>query len=77
MAVKDIIKQPMTFTKRETEDDDSDGGHDDEVDDDDCHAIMQVVDDYNLDGSTADGDAVRQSSSSEIFDIHLTCKSKT
>ena len=37
VAVKDIIKQPMTFTKRETEDDDSDGGHDDEVDDDDCH----------------------------------------
>ena len=36
MAVKDIIKQPMTFTKRETGDDDSDGGHDDEVDDDDC-----------------------------------------
>lgn len=40
-------------------------------------AIMQVVDDYNLDGSTADGDAVRRNSSSEIFDIHLTCKSKT
>ena len=40
-------------------------------------AIMQVVDDYNFDGSTSDGDAVRQSSSSEIFDIHLTCKSKT
>lgn len=40
-------------------------------------AIMQVVDDYNLDGSTADGDVARQSSSSEIFDIHLTCKSKT
>ena len=37
MAVKDIIKQPMTFTKRETEDDDSDGGHDDEVDDYVCH----------------------------------------
>ena len=37
VAVKEIIKQPMTFTKRETEDDDSDGGHDDEDDDDDCN----------------------------------------
>ena len=36
VAVKDIIKQPMTFTKRETEDDDSDRGHDDKDDDDDC-----------------------------------------
>ena len=36
VAVKDIIKQPMTFTRRETEDHDSDGGHDDKDDDDDC-----------------------------------------
>ena len=37
MALKDIIKQPMTFTPSETEDEHSDGGHDDEdIDDDDC-----------------------------------------
>lgn len=77
VAVKDIIKQPMTLTKRETEDDDSDGGHDDKDDDDDCDGDNASCFCYNLDGSTADGDAVRQSSSSEIFDIHLTLKSKT
>ena len=37
VALKDIIKQPMTFTPSETEDEHSDGGHDDEdIDDDDC-----------------------------------------
>ena len=64
MAVKDIIKQPMTFTMSETEDDHSDGGHDDEYvddDDDDCDGDNKnVVNDDIHDGSTAGVDAVRE-----------------
>ena len=69
MAVKDIIKRPMTFTMGETEDGDSDGGYDDENDDDDCDGDSIVVDDDINDGSTADVEAVREreSRSSEIF----------
>ena len=43
MAVKDIIKRPMTFTMGETEDDDSDGGHDDDDDDCDGYNIMLLI----------------------------------
>ena len=52
-AVRDIIKQPLTFTMGgggrggggETEDGDSDGGQDDENDGDDCDGDSIVVDD--------------------------------
>ena len=65
VAVKDIIKQPLTFTKGgwgeggggETEDGDSDGGHDDENDDDDCDGDSIYVDDDIHGGSTADFEA--------------------
>ena len=54
VPVKDIIKQPWTFTMGETEDGDSD----DENDDDDCDGDSIVVDDDIHDGSTADVEAV-------------------
>ena len=80
-AVKDIIKQPLTFTMGvgggggETEDGDSDGGQDDENDGDDCDGDSIVVDNDIHEGSTADFEAVREreSSSSEM----LTCKCKS
>ena len=66
-AVKDIIKQPLTFTMGgggggggETEDGDSDGGQDDENDGDDCDGDSIVVDDDIHEGSTADFEAVRE-----------------
>ena len=67
MAVKDIIKRPMTFTMGETEDGDSDGGYDDENDDDDCDGDSIVVDDDINDGSTADVEAVREREREQIL----------